>query len=332
MSEKAKKKRSGKAGRRIRKAIKRIVLIAVIAAAALFGTKAYIRSQAESAGEAESYVRAPVIRGAMEETVYGTGTTSARSQPNLLAEADGTLTELRAEIGDEVKKGDILAVLTNEDIDDTITDLEFALWDLDETIRDTAAGSKVTTIESPAKGRIAAVYAKPGDDTLAVFRREGALAILSTDGRMKVELTAKDRVLGLTLDERVTVSGKNIQAEGTVVDLTRQGTSAVITVYENDLPVEMEMRMTAIRERLDKLGTPITRRSLDALWRYCSAVLPYMQCSPMELLDLAITQRGLPTLLSSMPIEALMELPDIFKGMDKCLKLLDEPLPLPALY
>ena len=101
---------------------------------------------------------------------------------------------------------------------------------------------------------------------------------------------------------------------------------------KNDLPAEMELRMTAIRERLDKLGTPITRRSLDALWRYCSAVLPYMQCSPMELLDLALSQRGLPTLLSSMPIEALMELPDIFKGMDKCLKLLDEPLPLPALY
>ncbi|MDO4740862.1 MAG: hypothetical protein Q4A66_09370 [Eubacteriales bacterium] len=101
---------------------------------------------------------------------------------------------------------------------------------------------------------------------------------------------------------------------------------------KNDLPVEMELRMTAIRERLDKLGTPISRRSLDALWRYCSAVLPYMQCSPMELLDLAISQRGLPTLLSCMPIEALMELPDIFKGMDKCLKLLDEPLPLPALY
>ncbi len=101
---------------------------------------------------------------------------------------------------------------------------------------------------------------------------------------------------------------------------------------KNDLPMEMEMRMTAIRERLDKLGTPITRRSLDALWRYCSAVLPYMQCSPMEILDLALSQRGLPTLLSSMPIEALMELPDIFKGMDKCLKLLDEPLPLPALY
>lgn len=101
---------------------------------------------------------------------------------------------------------------------------------------------------------------------------------------------------------------------------------------KNDLPMEMEMRMTAIRERLDKLGTPFSRMSLDALWRYCSAVLPYMQCSPMEILDLAISQRGLPTLLSCMPIEALMELPDIFKGMDKCLKLLDEPLPLPALY
>ena len=100
----------------------------------------------------------------------------------------------------------------------------------------------------------------------------------------------------------------------------------------NDLPSEMELRMTAIRERLDKIGAPLSRRSLDALWRYCSAVLPYMQCSPMELLDLALSQRGLPTLLSNMPLEGLMQLPDIFKGMERCLKLLDEPLPLPALY
>ncbi|MBQ2949033.1 MAG: efflux RND transporter periplasmic adaptor subunit [Clostridia bacterium] len=256
MSEKTKKKRGGKRGRAIRKWIKRIVLLVVAAAAALFGAKAYIRSQADNAEEAESYSRAPVIRGAMEETVYGTGTTSARSQPNLLAEADGTLTELRVDIGDEVKKGDILAVLTNEEIDDTITDLEFALWDLDETIRDTAAGSKVTTIESPAKGRIAAVYAKPGDDTLAVFRREGALAILSTDGRMKIELTAKDKVLGLALDERVTVSGQNIHAEGTVVDLTRQGTSAVITVYEDDLPVEMDFDKDGLWDQV--MGAEVT--------------------------------------------------------------------------
>lgn len=65
----------------------------------------------------------------------------------MLAGADGTLTDLRVSVGDEVKAGDILAVLTNADLDDEITDLEFDLWELDDTILDTSTGSKVAAVE-----------------------------------------------------------------------------------------------------------------------------------------------------------------------------------------
>ena len=192
MSENKKRRRRGKAGRAIKKWIKRLILLLILAVAALFGAKAYIKNQAANVPEEESYDQAQVMRGALSETVYGTGTTSAKNQPNLLVEADGTLTDLRVSVGDTVKKGDILAVMVNEDIDDTITDLEFKLWDLDAQITDTRSGSKIYKIEAPIAGRIMAVYGKAGDDTLAVFRREGALAIINTDERMRVELTAKE--------------------------------------------------------------------------------------------------------------------------------------------
>ena len=237
MSENKTKKRRGKSLRAIKKWIKRLIILAVLIAAALFGAKAYIKNQAANQETEDSYDQTQVMRGAMDETVYGTGTTSARNQPNLLAEADGTLTNLRVSVGDTVKKGDILAVMTNEDIDDTITDLEFALWDLDATITDTRAGSKITKVEAPIAGRVMAIYGKAGDDALAVFRREGALALINTDERMRVELTAQEGQLGLTLDEKVTVIGDHIYAEGTVVELTRQGTQAVITIMEEELPV-----------------------------------------------------------------------------------------------
>ena len=237
MSETKQKKRRGRAGRSIKKWIKRLILLAVVLAAILFGLKAYIKNQAANSDTESSYSQTQVMRGAMSETVYGTGTTSARNQPNVLAEADGTLTDLRVSVGDEVKAGDILAVLTNDEIDDTITDLEFALWDLDAQITETRAGSKVSSIEAPVAGRVVAIYAKAGDDALAVFRREGALAVISTDERMKVELTSAEGALGLALDEKVTVIGEHIYAEGTVVELTRQGTQATITVMEDDLPM-----------------------------------------------------------------------------------------------
>ena len=153
----------------------------------------------------------------------------------MLAGADGTLTDLRVSVGDEVKAGDILAVLTNADLDDEITDLEFDLWELDDTILDTSTGSKVTAVEAPAAGRVMAVYAGVGDDALAVFRREGALAVISTDGRMKVELSGVDA--GAALNDKLVVTGENFTAEGTVIDLTRQGTSLTLTIQDDSLPM-----------------------------------------------------------------------------------------------
>ena len=246
------KKKRGRFGRAVRKTVRIIVVVALLCGAGLFGLKAYINKQAESSS-ATSYSRAVVTRGALEETVYGSGTTSARNQTNVLAEAEGTLTDLRVSVGDAVKAGDILAVMTNTDLDDTITDLEFDLWELDDQILSTSAGSKVTTIEAPAAGRVVAIYAEAGDDALAVFRREGALAIISTDGRMKVELSDVDTASGVSLGEKLTVTGETFIAEGTVVDLTRQGTSLTLTIQDDSLP--MGETVTVARQNGTTLGT-----------------------------------------------------------------------------
>lgn len=82
------KKKRGRFGMAVRKAIKTIVIVAILCGAGLFGLKAYINKQAESSSTT-SYSRAVVTRGALEETVYGSGTTSARNQTNVLAEAEG---------------------------------------------------------------------------------------------------------------------------------------------------------------------------------------------------------------------------------------------------
>ena len=246
------KKKRGRFGRAVRKTVRIIVVVALLCGAGLFGLKAYINKQAESSSTT-SYSRAVVTRGALEETVYGSGTTSARNQTNVLAEAEGTLTDLRVSVGDAVKAGDILAVMTNADLDDTITDLEFDLWELDDQILSTSAGSKVTTIEAPAAGRVVAIYAEAGDDALAVFRREGALAIISTDGRMKVELNDVDTASGVSLGEKLTVTGETFIAEGTVVDLTRQGTSLTLTIQDDSLP--LGETVTVARQNGTTLGT-----------------------------------------------------------------------------
>ena len=234
------RRRSGKRSRAVRRVIRRLIVLVALIAAGLFMLRAYIRSTAENAGEAEVYSRAFVTRGAMSETVYGTGTTSARSQPSILAKAHGTLTDLRVSVGDQVNQGDVLAVLINDDLDDAITELEFKLWDLDSAISSAAEDTNVRMIEAPVAGRVKAIYAKAGDDALAVFRRESALALISTDGRMKVELDGLPATSGLSLGDRLRVVGveEGFEAEGIITDLTRQGTQAIVTINDDTLPMD----------------------------------------------------------------------------------------------
>ncbi len=250
MSEKTAKQQRRRKQKRffraVRRGIKWIVILCILVAAGLFGLKAYIQNQAANSEAEEAYSRAAAVRGALVDTVYGTGTTSAVNQPNVLAEADGTLTSLRVAVGDSVKAGDVLAVITNEEIDDTITDLEFALWDLDDEIAGTGAGSKVYTIEAPVAGRVMALHAQKGDDALAVFRREGAVAVISTDGRMKVYLESDAR-LNIALNDRVQVvsAEEGVDVGGTVTDLTHQGTHATVTILSDELPWGAQVQVLA---------------------------------------------------------------------------------------
>lgn len=242
-AQKPRRKRS-RFWRGVKKLVKTVVILAVLVVAGLFGLRAYITSQTKANADTTSYSRATVRSGAMSETVYGTGTTSAKNQPNVLAQADGTLTDLRVAVGDSVQEGDILAVITNEDIDDTITDAEFALWELDQTIQDTSAGSSVLSVKAPIAGRVMAIYAGAGDDALAVFRREGALAIISTDGRMRVEVDDVPKAAGLSLGDTVQLKGATVDVTGTVTDLTLQGTHATITVNSDTLPMGETVAVT----------------------------------------------------------------------------------------
>lgn len=238
------RRKRSRLGRAVRKCVKLTLAIVALLVCGLFGLRAYITSRAAASADSASYSRATVQSGAMSETVYGTGTTSAKNQPNVLAQADGTLTELRVSVGDEVKAGDILAVITNEEIDDTITDCEFALWELDETILNTSAGSSVLSVKAPMAGRVMAIYAEAGDDALAVFRREGALAVLSTDGRMRVEVDDVPREARLALGDAVRLTGATVDVTGTVTDLTLQGKRATITVNDDTLPMGEAVAVT----------------------------------------------------------------------------------------
>ncbi|MFR5785873.1 MAG: hypothetical protein ACLUHE_01205 [Christensenellales bacterium] len=81
--------------------------------------------------------------------------------------------------------------------------------------------SNEITIRAPADGLIKAIYIEKGDDALAVYRQYGAVMMISTDGKMKVELSGLSGE-ALELGQTVVVKGGNVETTGTVVSLTRR--------------------------------------------------------------------------------------------------------------
>ncbi len=98
-----------------------------------------------------------------------------------------------------------------------------------------------------------------------------------------------------------------------------------------ELPGEVENRLNALRAALAPLGWTLDRHTLDQTWSYCAAVTRMMTCSPLEALDWALAQRAMPAMLAAMDLPALRMLPSLLMGLPRCLKLMDQPLPLPPL-
>ncbi len=232
--------------RRIRRIVKGVLWALFLCALAVAGWFYYTSTQKPVAeADAAQYTQGVVQQGAMDVNVYGSGSIAAANQPSVYVEADGQLVDLRADVGDEVKEGQILAVLKNDTLDDEIASLEYALWDADNTITTTYAGGEVLNIQAPSAGRVMEISAKVGDDALAVYRRLGSVAMLSTDGRMKVQLDVADGI-ELSYGDEVVVLGEGFGIEGTVSDLFLQGTRAVITVVDDTLPLGATVSVTTV--------------------------------------------------------------------------------------
>jgi len=222
------------------------------------------------AAQAQTY---RVTEGGMAKTVFGSGTVLAASQPGVYAKIEAEVLEWYAEVGDAVKAGDVLMQMENDTLAETIYQLEHDIQPYQEDVLytktheqykfkqakhpdgrlrfDVNTGeplmqkySDEITVRAPCDGRVMAVYIEEGSDALAVYREHGSVVMLSTDGRMKVELEGYDP-LGLAYDEKVQVVGPGFEATGTVVNVRRYGTQATVQITDDSLPMDEPVEVFA---------------------------------------------------------------------------------------
>ena len=241
--DKAKKKR-------LKKYIAWVCMVAVVALLAAMPLLA--RRDVEANGPVASILQGQVTREDLQISLQGGGTLSAAKAENVELPKGVKITEFLVGNGDLVSEGDPVARVDKVSVMTAIVEVRDTLDYLREEMHDARDEKAASSVKATAGGRVKQVFAQSGDSVQTVMLRHGALAVLSLDGLMAVELEA-DTALAAGDPVKVTVSGAEVSGR---VESNLNGT-LVVTVEDEDYAVGEPVTVTGSD------GTPIGSGSLD---------------------------------------------------------------------
>ncbi len=213
--------------RTMRRVVIAVLAVAVVAAAALA-----LRPRG-SAATGQQYKAVDVVRGDLQVTVHGSGALEPIDTQNVHASATGKAQAVLVEDGDTVVKGQPIAVLKDDVLEDTIADLKEQIVTQDATVAATMAGTGSKTLTAPVKGRVKAVFTAEGEDVQRAMSADQALLLLSTDGRMKVEFTPAAGV-AVEPGQPVNVKIGKKSVDGFVQDVPDGTNKTAVVLIEDD--------------------------------------------------------------------------------------------------
>lgn len=187
---------------------------------------AHTKPAQKTAAETQS---AEAKKGNLSKTIVGTGNLDLAEAEEQYAPSGLEISEVMAESGDEVKEGDVLAVVDESSILEAMEQVQSEISELDENIREYQDSDEENVIEASVSGRVKKINVSAGADVSDTMVSDGALMVLSLDGKMAVSLS---RVSGVSAGDSVTVTlSSGTQVTGTVDSVS--GKECMVTLTDN---------------------------------------------------------------------------------------------------
>ena len=231
----------GKSKRAKRRRVLRTVIIVVcILAAGATGGVIYLRRQVREqfAATGQEVLSAAAERGSISTVVTGSGTLVNVDTETVSVPSGVEVTETLVSYGDAVQAGDLLAIVDMASVRTAMASLQSEIEALDEEISDAKGETVSSAVAAGVKGRVKRLYAQQGDSVEAVMVEHGALAELSLDGYMAVDIACD-----LPAGETVTVTLPDGSTQSGAVERNVGGTATVL-VTDNGPGADEEATVT----------------------------------------------------------------------------------------
>ena len=217
-----------------RRLIVTVSIVVVLALAIFFGVRAAKKKVSEAVGSmgAPTVSEATVTTGSISTTVSGSGMLSDTDTKHIVLPKGVKLDKILVKAGESVKKGDALATVELSSVMGAMRNVQAELDKLDGELRSATGETVAPYISTGVAGRVKTVYAQKDDDVAACMMEHGALAVLSLDGYMAMDIDAGTLAAGDKV--RVTVGEKTYP--GTVDEV--QSGKATILLTDNGPAVD----------------------------------------------------------------------------------------------
>ncbi len=218
-------KRISKAARRKRTV--RVILIVVIVVAILAAAVGVLQKRVTSqvnAGNEEEVLTATVSRGSIRTTVSGSGNLADEDVEAITLYGAVEVDEIIVEAGDSVEAGDLLASVNMSTVLSAMASVQTQINELDDEIGEASGDELDDTITTSIAGRVMKIYAEEGDDVSTVMYENGALALLSLDGYLALQVETD----ALAVGDAVTVTGSDGTAFGGTVETVSGGMATIL--------------------------------------------------------------------------------------------------------
>ena len=226
-----------------KKNIKRIIaLVCTVAVVALLAAMPLIAKQDQAEdGPKASILSGSVSTGSINTELIGGGTLAEEDAVTIEIPSAVKLTEFLVSNGQAVTEGTALASVDRVTVMTAITQVQETLEYLSEQIEEAGDTDSEETVTALAGGIVKILYAEEGDPAQSVMLEHGALAVLSLDGLMAVDLVTESALavgtaVTVTLSDGTAATGKiarNLAGEMTV------------TVEDDSYPVGDAVAVTA---------------------------------------------------------------------------------------
>lgn len=212
--------------RRRRKLILTVTsVIAVLAVIAVISVISLRRQVQENFGRNEAEVLSyEVKRGTISTTVTGSGVLVREELEAVTVPSLVEVEEVLVKAEDSVSSGDVLATVDMASVMTAMSQIQTELNELDAQIADAKDDEVSSTVKAGVDGRVKILYAASGSDVAGCMVTNGALAVISLDGYMAVDIQAE-----LSEGDEVVVLCGEKEYEG-IVDRVNRGTATVLII------------------------------------------------------------------------------------------------------